>query len=63
LYFIFNNICFQLAQLVANAGGIAALIELINVSKSANRLPAIMALGYIAGHLDQLAVAVIESKV
>lgn len=54
---------FQLAQLVVNAGGIAALIELISTSKSATRLPAVMALGYIAGHLDQLAVAVIECKV
>ncbi|EZA50312.1 Sperm-associated antigen, partial [Ooceraea biroi] len=52
----------ELAQLVVNAGGIAALIELIRTSKSASRLPAIMALGYIAGHSDQLAVAVIESK-
>ncbi|XP_025994255.1 sperm-associated antigen 6 isoform X2 [Solenopsis invicta] len=53
---------FELAELVVNAGGIAALIELINISKSSARLPAIMALGYIAGHSDQLAVAVIGSK-
>ncbi|XP_011643538.1 sperm-associated antigen 6-like [Pogonomyrmex barbatus] len=53
---------FELAQLIVNIGGIAALIELINTSKSATRLPAIMALGYIAGHSDQLAVAVIGSK-
>lgn len=46
-----------------NSGGIAALIELINISQSAARLPAIMALGYIAGHSDQLAVAIIGSKV
>ncbi|XP_029680862.1 sperm-associated antigen 6-like isoform X1 [Formica exsecta] len=52
----------ELAQLTANIGGIAALIELINISKSTTRLPAIMALGYIAGHSDQLAVAVIGSK-
>lgn len=56
-------IFYQLAQLATNIGGIAALIEFINVSKSATRLPAIMALGYIAGHSDQLAVAVIGSKV
>jgi len=54
---------FQLAQLIVNNGGIAALIELINTSKSASRLPAIMALGYIAGYCDQLALAVIGSKV
>jgi len=53
----------QLAQLVVNNGGIAALIELISTSKSATRLPAIMALGYIAGHSDQLAVAIIRSEV
>ncbi|XP_067213594.1 sperm-associated antigen 6-like [Linepithema humile] len=52
----------ELAQLVVNNGGIAALIELISASKSASRLPAIMALGYIAGHCDQLALAVIGSK-
>ncbi|KYM94778.1 Sperm-associated antigen 6 [Cyphomyrmex costatus] len=53
----------ELAQLVVNSGGIAALIELIGISKSATRLPAIMTLGYIAGHSDQLAVAIIKSKV
>ncbi|XP_018404377.1 PREDICTED: sperm-associated antigen 6-like [Cyphomyrmex costatus] len=52
----------ELAQLVVNSGGIAALIELIGISKSATRLPAIMTLGYIAGHSDQLAVAIIKSK-
>lgn len=67
-YFILNiyiyiHTLFQLAQLTANIGGIAALVELINTSKSTTRLPAIMALGYIAGHSDQLAVAVIGSKV
>ncbi|KYQ54676.1 Sperm-associated antigen 6 [Trachymyrmex zeteki] len=51
-----------LAQLVVNSGGIAALIELIGISKSATRLPAIMTLGYIAGHSDQLAVAIIRSE-
>ncbi|XP_018373855.1 PREDICTED: sperm-associated antigen 6-like isoform X1 [Trachymyrmex cornetzi] len=53
---------FELAQLVVNSGGIAALIELIGISKSATRLPAIMTLGYIAGHSDQLAVAIIRSE-
>ncbi|XP_043279064.1 sperm-associated antigen 6-like [Venturia canescens] len=52
----------ELAQLVVNTGGIGALIELIDNSKSATRLPAIMAIGYIAGHSDQLAIAVIGSK-
>lgn len=52
-----------MAQLIVNIGGIGALVELINTSKSAVRLPAIMALGYIAGHSDQLAIAVIGSSV
>lgn len=51
----------QLAQLVVNTGGIAALIEVITTTQSA-RLPAIMSLGYIAGHSDQLAMAIIGSK-
>ncbi|XP_011706534.1 PREDICTED: sperm-associated antigen 6-like [Wasmannia auropunctata] len=53
---------FELAQLAVNTGGIAALLELISISKTATRLPAIIALGYIAGYSDQLAVAVIGSK-
>lgn len=60
---LWGNTYFQLAQLVVNTGGIAALIELVNVSKSATKLPAIMALGYIAGHSDQLAAAITGSKV
>ncbi|XP_046617133.1 sperm-associated antigen 6-like isoform X3 [Neodiprion virginianus] len=52
----------ELAQLIVNTGGIGALVELVGTSKSDSRLPAIMALGYIAGHSDQLAIAVIGSK-
>lgn len=62
IFFTFN-MHFQLAQFIVNTGGIAALIELIDTSKSATRLPAIMVLGYIAGHSDQLALAIIGSKV
>ncbi|XP_051173762.1 sperm-associated antigen 6-like isoform X3 [Leptopilina boulardi] len=51
----------ELAEMIVNAGGIAALIELIGTTKSA-RVPAIMALGYIAGYSDQLALAVIDSQ-
>lgn len=48
--------------MIVNSGGIAALIELIGTTKSA-RVPGIMALGYIAGHSDQLALAIIDSQV
>ncbi|XP_017798694.1 PREDICTED: sperm-associated antigen 6 [Habropoda laboriosa] len=47
----------EMAQLIVNIGGIGVLVELINSSKLTVRLPAIMAIGYIAGHSDQLAVA------
>ncbi|XP_033336112.1 sperm-associated antigen 6 [Megalopta genalis] len=52
----------EMAQLIVNMGGLGALVELISTSKLAARLPAIMAIGYIAGHCDQLAIAVIGSK-
>ncbi|XP_033211531.1 sperm-associated antigen 6-like [Belonocnema kinseyi] len=52
---------FELAELIVNTGGIAALVELIATAKSA-RVPGLMAIGYIAGHSDQLALAVIESQ-
>ncbi|XP_076680034.1 sperm-associated antigen 6 isoform X2 [Andrena cerasifolii] len=52
----------EMAQLIVNIGGIGALVELINTSKLTVRLPAVMALGYIAGHSDQLAIAVIGSS-
>ncbi|XP_053988923.1 sperm-associated antigen 6-like isoform X1 [Hylaeus volcanicus] len=52
----------EMAQLIVNIGGIGALVELIDTSKQTVRLPAIMAIGYIAGHSDQLAIAVIGSK-
>ncbi|XP_054008035.1 sperm-associated antigen 6-like isoform X2 [Hylaeus anthracinus] len=52
----------KMAQLIVNIGGIGALVELIDTSKQTVRLPAIMAIGYIAGHSDQLAIAVIGSK-
>lgn len=52
-----------MAQLTVNIGGIGALLELISTAKLTVRLPAIMAIGYIAGHSDQLAIAIIGSKV
>ncbi|XP_076390410.1 uncharacterized protein LOC100883620 isoform X1 [Megachile rotundata] len=52
----------EMAQLIVNNGGIGALVELIAASKLTARLSAVMAIGYIAGHSDQLAVAVIGSQ-
>ncbi|XP_057321383.1 sperm-associated antigen 6-like [Microplitis mediator] len=53
----------ELAQLVVNTGGIASLIEFIcTTSKSSTKLPGIMALGYISGHSDQMAIAIIGSQ-
>ncbi|KAK2575669.1 hypothetical protein KPH14_012063 [Odynerus spinipes] len=51
----------ELAQLIVNMGGIGAFMELISTPNVAHRLPGIMALGYIAGHSDQFAMAVIGS--
>ncbi|XP_001603009.1 sperm-associated antigen 6-like [Nasonia vitripennis] len=52
----------QLAQFVSNTGGIEFLVEAIRTRKTSTRLQAIMALGYIAGHSDELATAIIEMK-
>lgn len=47
---------------MVNTGGCGPLVELLSENAGA-RVPACMALGYIAGQSDQLAMAVIESKV
>ncbi|XP_011495128.1 PREDICTED: sperm-associated antigen 6-like, partial [Ceratosolen solmsi marchali] len=52
----------ELAQLITNLGGIEFLVEMIDCKSSSTKLPAIIALGYIAGHSDQLALTVIELK-
>ncbi|CAH2244492.1 jg17966 [Pararge aegeria aegeria] len=52
----------QLAQLVVNTGGCGPLVELLSEGAGGSRVPACMALGYIAGQSDQLAMAVIEAK-
>merc|ERR1719273_3087769 len=49
----------ELARLIVNASGHAALIDYINESKGNTRLPGIMALGYIAAFSDTLALAII----
>ena len=38
-------------------------MEIVSTKKMSNKLPAIMALGYIAGHSDELAWSIIELKV
>ena len=46
-----------------NSGGVAAVIDYIGDSQSNVRLPGIMMLGYVAAHSENLAMAVIVSKV
>ncbi|KAF4645774.1 putative sperm associated antigen 6 [Toxoplasma gondii] len=52
----------DLAKFVVNAGGVAALIDNITDARGNNRLPGIMALGYIAAFSETLALAIIVSK-
>ena len=53
----------KLSQLVVNDGSIGGLIEMMTATRGEIRLPAIMTLGYISAHSDQLALAIIASKV
>ena len=53
----------QLSQLIVNAGGIAAVVDYVGESRGNVRLPGIMMLGYVAAHSENLAMAVIVSKV
>jgi hypothetical protein len=46
-----------------NAGGVAAVVDYVGESKGNIRLPGIMMLGYVAAHSENLAMAVIVSKV
>ncbi|EPY74664.1 sperm-associated antigen 6-like protein [Camelus ferus] len=52
----------KLSQLIVNAGGVAAVIDCIASCKGNIRLPGIMMLGYVAAHSENLAMAVIISK-
>lgn len=52
----------ELAKLIVNAGGAAALVDYITEADGNNKLPGIMALGYIAAFSETLALAVIVSK-
>lgn len=52
----------ELAKLICNAGGAAAIVDYISESKGSARLPGIMTLGYIAAFDESLAMSVIASK-
>jgi len=52
----------ELAKLIVNAGGAAALVDYVSEAERNNKLPGIMALGYIAAFSETLALAVIVSK-
>lgn len=59
-----NKLCLiQLAQLIVNAGGVAAVVDYIGKSLGNVRLPGVMMLGYVAAHSENLSMAVITSKV
>lgn len=53
----------QLSQLIVNAGGVAAVVDYVGETQGNIRLPGIMMLGYVAAHSENLAMAVIVSKV
>lgn len=53
----------QLAQLIVNCGGLAAVVDYLGSCRGNLRLPGIMMLGYVAAHSESLAKAVILSKV
>lgn len=53
----------QLAQVIVNCGGLAAVIDYLGNCHGNLRLPGIMMLGYVAAHTESLAMAVIVSKV
>ena len=53
----------QLAQLIVNAGGVAAVVDYIGESRGNVRLPGVMTLGYVGALSENLAMAVITSKV
>ncbi len=52
----------ELAQLVVANGGVAALVDSVSEASGNDRLPGIMALGYIAAFSETLALAVISER-
>ena len=60
--FVPHYLLSQLAKLIVNAGGAAALVDYVKTTKGNVRLPGIMALGYISAYSESLALAVIVAK-
>jgi len=56
-------VCFQLSQMIVSCGGIGVVINYLGNCRGSLRLPGIMMLGYVAAHSENLAMAVILSKV
>ena len=52
----------ELAQLLVNAGGVAAVVDFVGENRGNIRLPGVMMLGYVGAHTENLAMAVIVSK-
>lgn len=52
----------ELSKLIVNSGGAAAIVDYINDVEGNNKLPGIMALGYIAAFSETLSLAIIVSK-
>lgn len=52
----------ELAKLIVNSGGAAALVDYVFEAHGNNKLPGIMAIGYIAAFSETLALACIVSK-
>ena len=52
----------ELAKLIVNSGGAGALVDYVSEALGNNKLPGIMALGYISAFSETLALATIVSK-
>merc|ERR1711959_53313 len=52
----------ELAKLIVNSGGAAALVDYVSEAQGNGKLPGIMAIGYIAAFSETLALAIIVSK-
>merc|ERR1711920_377604 len=53
----------DLAKLIVDAGGVAAMVDYISEARGNNKLPGIMAVGYISAFSETLALAVAEADV
>merc|ERR1712072_1380830 len=52
----------EVAKLIVNSGGAAALVDYVSGAQGNGKLPGIMAVGYIAAFSETLALAIIVSK-